>query len=74
MNITKKFPGILANDGIDFMVESGEIHSLLGENGAGKTTLMNVLFGLYRADKGSILINGQKVEITNPKQALQCGI
>jgi len=73
-NITKKFPGILANDGIDFMVESGEIHSLLGENGAGKTTLMNVLFGLYRADEGNILINGQKVKIANPKQALQCGL
>jgi len=73
-NITKKFPGILANDSIDFMVESGEIHSLLGENGAGKTTLMNILFGLYRADEGSILINGKKVEIANPKQALQCGL
>ena len=59
LGITKKFNGMPANDNVDFYVEKGEIHSLLGENGAGKTTLMNILFGMYRADSGIIKINGE---------------
>lgn len=73
-NITKKFPGVLANDQINFNVEKGEIHSLLGENGAGKTTLMNVLFGLYKPEEGEIFLEGKKVDIKNPKQALKKGL
>ena len=72
--ITKRFPGVLANDHIDFTLEKGEIHALLGENGAGKTTLMNILYGLYSQDEGEILINGQKVEIKEPIDAIRAGI
>jgi simple sugar transport system ATP-binding protein len=72
--ITKRFPGIVANDGINLQVKKGEIHALLGENGAGKTTLMNILFGLYQPDEGEILIRGQKVKITDPKKAIDLGI
>lgn len=72
--ITKRFPGIIANDNISFSVKKGEIHALLGENGAGKSTLMNVLFGLYEPDEGEILINGQKVKIQNPNDASRLGI
>ncbi|RCW52372.1 ABC transporter ATP-binding protein [Halanaerobium sp. ST460_2HS_T2] len=73
-NITKQFPGVKANDKVSFNVEKGEIHSLLGENGAGKTTLMNVLFGLYKAEKGEIFLKGEKIAIENPKQALKKGL
>lgn len=72
--ITKRFPGVLANDLIDFVVMAGEIHALLGENGAGKSTLMNILSGLYRQDEGVILINGRKVELTSPRDAIRHGI
>mgnify|MGYP000638779339 CR=1 FL=1 len=65
--ITKRFGNFTANDHIDFCVEKGEVHCLLGENGAGKTTLMNVLFGLYQADEGELLIDGRK----NNKNILQ---
>ncbi|NOU99826.1 ABC transporter ATP-binding protein [Paenibacillus planticolens] len=72
--ITKRFPGIVANDSISFQVKKGEIHALLGENGAGKSTLMNILFGLYEPDEGEILINEQKVDIKDPKKAIELGI
>jgi simple sugar transport system ATP-binding protein len=72
--ITKRFGPLLANDQVDFALEKGEIHALLGENGAGKTTLMRVLFGLYRFDEGEILVDGQVVHITSPKEAIQLGI
>lgn len=72
--ITKIFPGTVANDNVDFELEKGEIHVLLGENGAGKTTLMNVLYGLYQQESGEIYINGQKVDIKNPKDAIKLGI
>jgi general nucleoside transport system ATP-binding protein len=72
--ITKRFPGIVANDSISFKVRKGEIHALLGENGAGKSTLMNILFGLYQPDEGEIYINEQKVAITDPEVAIKLGI
>lgn len=72
--ITKKFPGTLANDNVDFTLEEGEIHVLLGENGAGKTTLMNVLYGLYQPDGGDIYVKGKKVRITDPNIAISKGI
>jgi len=72
--ITKAFPGVLANDHVDFQLEKGEIHALLGENGAGKTTLMNILYGLYHPDEGEIYVNGQKVEMDSPSDAIKLGI
>ena len=72
--ISKAFPGVQACDHIDFQLEKGEIHALLGENGAGKTTLMNVLYGLYRADEGRIYLDGQEVKIDEPREAIQHGI
>ncbi len=73
-HITKRYPGVLANDGIDLDLRRGEIHALLGENGAGKTTLMNVLYGLARPDAGEILMDGQPVTITDPSDAIDRGI
>jgi general nucleoside transport system ATP-binding protein len=72
--ITKRYPGVVANDHIDLEVRPGEIHALLGENGAGKTTLMNVLYGLARPDEGQILLDGQVVEIAGPSDAIARGI
>jgi len=74
INITKEFPGIIANDNITLQVKTGEIHALLGENGAGKSTLMSVLFGLYQPEKGIIKKDGQEVKIKNPNDANDLGI
>lgn len=72
--ITKRFPEVVANDHIDFDVNVGEIHALLGENGAGKTTLMNILYGWYQQDEGNIKVWGNDVTINSPKDALHLGI
>lgn len=72
--ITKTFADVTANDKIDFKVDKGEIHGLLGENGAGKTVLMSILYGLYRPDNGQILVNGKQVEIDSPSRAIALGI
>jgi general nucleoside transport system ATP-binding protein len=72
--ITKQFPGVLANDHIDFDLRRGEVHALLGENGAGKSTLMSILYGLYTADSGQILMDGKPVTISSPKHAIELGI
>ena len=69
--ITKRYPGVLANDAIDLDVRPGEIHALLGENGAGKTTLMNILYGLAAPDAGEILLDGKPVEIASPHDAIE---
>ena len=74
VNITKKFPGIIANDHVTLQLKRGEIHALLGENGAGKSTLMSVLFGLYQAEEGVIKKNGEIVKITSPNDANALGI
>lgn len=72
--ITKRFPGVLANDHIDITLKEGDILALLGENGAGKTTLMNILYGLYKPDEGKIMVRGQEVEIHGPNDAIARGI
>jgi general nucleoside transport system ATP-binding protein len=72
--ITKQFPGVLANDHVDFSVRKGEIHALVGENGAGKSTLMNELYGLVHPDSGEIYINGKQAHIGEPRDAIRLGI
>jgi simple sugar transport system ATP-binding protein len=72
--ITKRFPGVVANDHVDFDLLPGEVHALLGENGAGKSTLMNILYGLYKPDEGEILIRGERVVMHSPKDAIERGI
>jgi simple sugar transport system ATP-binding protein len=72
--ITKLFPGVVANDGVDFEAAVGEVHALLGENGAGKSTLSNILTGLYRPDEGEIYLNGRHVHFHAPRDALEAGI
>ncbi len=74
VNITKRFPGVVANSKVSFEVRAGEVHALLGENGAGKTTLMNILYGLYQPDEGSIQLNGEAVRLRSPKDAMNKGI
>jgi general nucleoside transport system ATP-binding protein len=72
--IVKRFPGVLANDGVDFEAAAGEVHALLGENGAGKSTLSNILTGLYRPDEGEIFIGGERMQFHAPRDALDAGI
>src|SRR5438477_12656073 len=72
--ITKRFPGVVANDRVDFDLRRGEVHALLGENGAGKSTLMNVLYGLYQPDEGEILVKGEPIRLHSPKDAIKHGI
>ena len=72
--ITKRYPGVTANDQVDFQLAAGEIHALLGENGAGKTTLMHILYGLSRPDQGDIVVRGAPVHLTSPGDAMACGI
>ncbi len=72
--ITKRFPGVVANDRVDFSIKAGEIHAILGENGAGKTTLMKILFGQYQPDEGEIYLGGQQVKFRTPLDAIEMGI
>lgn len=72
--ITKRFPGVLANDHIDLVLNEGEIHALLGENGAGKTTLMNILYGLYQPDEGEIRVRGKPIRVYSPSDAIANGV
>src|SRR5207253_10908400 len=72
--ITKRFPGIVANDHVDFDLRDGEVHALLGENGAGKSTLMNILYGLYKPDEGEVFLNGRSADIDSPHAAIAAGI
>lgn len=73
-HITKRFPGIVANDDVTIQVKKGEIYALLGENGAGKSTLMSMLFGMYEPDEGEIYIRGEKVKISSPNHATKLNI
>lgn len=73
-SITKRFPGVIANDKVDFDLRRGEVHALLGENGAGKSTLMNVLAGLYRAESGTISVHGKIMNFGSPREAIEAGI
>ena len=72
--ITKRFPGVVADDRVDFDLRPGEVHALLGENGAGKSTLMNILYGLYKPDEGEIALKGSRVSFASAKDAIDSGI
>jgi general nucleoside transport system ATP-binding protein len=73
-HVTKRFPGVVANDDVSFDLRRGEVHALLGENGAGKSTLMNILYGLYSPDEGEIVIKGEPVRLTSPRDAIDHGV
>src|SRR5438132_7416726 len=73
-DITKRFPGVVANDGVHFEAAEGEVHALLGENGAGKSTLSNILTGLYRPDEGEIFLYGEPVAFHSPRDSLEAGV
>ena len=73
-DVTKSFPGVLANDHVNFDVREGEIHAILGENGAGKSTLVKIIYGLYKPDSGSIRFYDQELNFASPRQAIQAGI
>ena len=68
--ITKRFPGVIANEDVDLVVQPGHVHTLLGENGAGKSTLVKILYGLYRQDEGTVTIQGEQVQVTSPADAI----
>ena len=72
--ITKRFPGVVANDNVNLTLNTGEVLSLIGENGAGKSTLMSVLYGMYKADEGDIVIDGETQVFTSPADAIAAGI
>ncbi|MEM1333508.1 MAG: ATP-binding cassette domain-containing protein, partial [Actinomycetota bacterium] len=72
--ITKRFPGVIANDDVNLTVEQGEIHAICGENGAGKSTLMKILYGMQPPDEGEMIVNGTKVDLTSPSDAIELGI
>jgi general nucleoside transport system ATP-binding protein len=74
INISKKFAGVSANDNINLQIQQGEIHAIVGENGAGKTTLMKILYGMYKPDTGSIIINEKEINLINPSKAIESGI
>ncbi|HID33317.1 MAG TPA: ATP-binding cassette domain-containing protein, partial [Anaerolineae bacterium] len=73
-HITKRFPGVVANDDVNLALYEGEILALLGENGAGKSTLMNIIYGLYKPTEGEIYVKGQRVEMHSPRDAIALGI
>jgi len=73
-NVTKEFPGVLALDNVSFNIKRGEVHVLIGENGAGKSTLMKILSGVYQANGGKVLLNGDEIDFSNPKEAQLAGI
>ena len=72
--ITKRFPGVIANDNVNLTVQKGEIHAICGENGAGKSTLMKILFGMQPADEGTMKVNGELVNLDSPNDAIERGI
>jgi ABC-type uncharacterized transport system ATPase subunit len=74
LNITKTFPGVKANDNVTLRIEQGEIHGLIGENGAGKSTMMNMLYGMFEPDSGTIKLNGQEIRVSSPHTAISLGI